>query len=140
MIKNFTPASLKANCQLKLRLSNNLPPAYADRDRVKQILINLISNAITYTPNGTVTIRASCWNDYLWVAVTDTGMGIAPEDLSKVFERFWRADQSRDARTGGSGIGLAITKRLVELHNGEIEVESVLGKGSTFRFSLPSAQ
>ncbi len=140
MIKNFAPASLKANCQLKLRLSNNLPPAYADRDRVKQILINLISNAITYTPNGTVTIRASCWNDYLWVAVTDTGMGIAPEDLSKVFERFWRADQSRDARTGGSGIGLAITKRLVELHNGEIEVESVLGKGSTFRFSLPSAQ
>ncbi len=140
MITNFTPASLQADCKLKLRLSNNLPPAYADGDRVKQILINLISNAITYTPYGTVTICAWSQDDHLWIAVTDTGIGITQEDLPKVFERFWRADQSRDTRTGGAGIGLAITKRLVELHNGKIEVESELGKGSTFRFSLPSAQ
>jgi len=140
VVKNFTPISLQKKCQLQLRLSNNLPLAYADRDRVKQILINLISNAITYTPNGIVTIRAWSRGDYLWIAVRDTGVGIAPEDLPKVFERFWRADQSRNTKTGGSGIGLAITKRLVELHNGEIEVKSELGKGSTFRFSLPSAE
>ncbi len=140
MVANFTPRSLRTNCQLQLHLLNDLPPAYADRDRVKQILINLISNAITYTPNGTVSIRAWSRGDYLWIAVTDTGIGIAQEDLPKVFERFWRADQSRDTRTGGTGIGLAITKRLVELHNGKIEVESELGKGSTFRFSLPTAQ
>ncbi len=140
IITNFTPASVQANCQLQLRLLNNLPPVYADRDRVKQILMNLISNAITYTPNGTVSIRARSRGEHVWIAVTDTGIGIAQEDLPKVFERFWRADQSRDARTGGSGIGLAVTKRLVELHNGKIEVESELGKGSTFKFSLPSAQ
>jgi len=139
IVANFTLHSLQAY-QLQLQLLNNLPPAYADRDRVKQILINLISNAITYTPNGTVSIRAWLRDDYLWIAVTDTGIGIATEDLPKIFERFWRADQSRDARTGGTGIGLAITKRLVELHNGKIEVESELGKGSTFRFSLPTAQ
>jgi len=139
MITNFMPASVQTNCQLQLRLLNNLPPVYADRDRVKQILINLISNAITYTPNGTVSIRAWSRGEHVWITVTDTGIGIAQEDLPKVFERFWRADQSRDARTGGSGIGLAITKRLVELHNGKMEVESELGKGSTFKFSLPIA-
>jgi signal transduction histidine kinase len=140
MVTTFKAASLQANCQLQLRVLNDLPPAYADRDRVKQILINLISNAITYTPNGRVTIRAWSRDDDLWIAVTDTGIGIAQEDLPKVFERFWRADKSRDIRTGGAGIGLAITKRLVELHNGKIEVESELGKGSMFKFSLPSAQ
>ncbi|MEH1778420.1 MAG: HAMP domain-containing sensor histidine kinase [Nostoc sp.] len=140
IVTNFALAKLQSKCQLQLRLSNNLPPAYADSDRVKQILINLLANAITYTPNGTVTISAWLQGYNLWIAVKDTGIGIAQEDLPKVFDRFWRADQSRDARTGGSGIGLAITKRLVELHNGKIEVESELGKGSTFRFSLPSTE
>ncbi|MBP5974503.1 HAMP domain-containing histidine kinase [Brasilonema sp. CT11] len=139
IVTTFRAASLQANCQLQLRIPNHLPPVYADRDRIKQILINLIGNAITYTPNGTVTIRAWLQGDYVWIAVTDTGIGIAQEDLPKVFERFWRADPSRNARTGGNGIGLAITKRLVQLHNGKIEVESELGKGSMFRFSIPRA-
>ncbi len=147
IVTELTAVSLNKNCELQLQLANNLPPAYADRDRIRQILINLISNAIYYTHDGTITIRTWSGRDRyvgrrqcLWIAVTDTGIGIAKADLPKVFERFWRADQSRDARTGGFGIGLAITKRLVELHNGKIEVESELGKGSTFRFSLPSIQ
>ena len=71
------------------------------------------------------------------MAVIDTGVGIAPEDLAHVFERFWRADRSRSSYSGGSGIGLAIARRLVELQEGQIEVESELGKGSIFRFSVP---
>ena len=75
----------------------------------------------------------------MWVAVTDTGIGIAQEDLPHVFERFWRAEKSRNQHTGGTGIGLAISKRLIELQGGQIEVESKLGIGSTFRFYLPLA-
>ncbi len=139
LVTTFTAASLQANTELQLIVPSDLPLIYADRDRVKQILINLISNAITYTPNGIVTVRS--WSDAnrVWVAIEDTGIGIAEEDLPKVFDRFWRADPSRNSQTGGSGIGLAITKRLIELHNGRIEVESQLGYGSTFRFSLLKA-
>jgi hypothetical protein len=75
----------------------------------------------------------------VWIAVIDTGIGIAPEDLPHVFERFWRSDRSRDRHSGGSGIGLAISRRLVELQGGQIEVESELDRGSTFRFWLPMA-
>ena len=139
LIMTFTAASLQANCQLKIQIPNDLPPVYVDCDRLKQILVNLLSNAIKYTTNGTVTIRARANGDHVWVAVEDTGIGISPADLPKVFERFWRADPSRDANTGGSGIGLAITKRLVELHGGKIEVESTPGMGSVFRFTLPVA-
>jgi signal transduction histidine kinase len=73
----------------------------------------------------------------MWISVTDTGIGIAPEDLPHVFERFWRAEKSRNQHTGGTGIGLAISKRLIELQGGQIEVRSGLGKGSTFQFYLP---
>ncbi len=137
LVTTFTSASLQSNCQLQLQICDELPSVYVDCDRLKQILINLLSNALKYTPNGSVTIRASIHDSEVWIAIIDTGVGIAAEDLPKVFERFWRADPSRDASTGGSGIGLAITKRLVELHGGKIEVESTLGSGSMFRFSLP---
>lgn len=139
VVMTFTAASLQANCQLDLQLPKDLPLVYVDGDRLKQITINLLSNAIKYSPNGTVTVRAGATAASVWVAVADTGIGIATADLPKVFERFWRADPSRDANTGGSGIGLAITKRLVELHGGKIEVESTLGQGSIFRFTLPIA-
>ena len=137
VVMTFTAISLQANCQLKIQIPKDLPPVYVDCDRLKQILINLLSNAIKYTPNGTVTIRAGADRGSVWIAVVDTGIGIAHEDLPKVFERFWRADLSRDANTGGSGIGLAITKRLVEIQGGKIEVESTPGMGSVFRFTLP---
>jgi signal transduction histidine kinase len=140
LVTTFAAASLHAQCRFHLHVPPNLPCVYADCDRVKQILINLISNAITYTPNGTITIRAETHGDLLWIAVEDTGIGIAQADLPKVFERFWRADPSRNTQTGGCGIGLAITKRLVELHGGQITVESEVQKGSVFRFSLPIAQ
>ncbi len=137
LLKIFTPVSTQANCRLDTQLEMNLPPVYVDRDRLKQILVNLLSNAIKYTHNGTVTVRAGRTGNNVWIAVIDTGVGIALEDLPKIFERFWRADASRSSSTGGSGIGMALTKRLIELHGGKIEVESTLGKGSIFRFTLP---
>lgn len=123
--------------QLKLDLTSQLPPVYADPERVEQILVNLLSNALRYTAAGQVTVTAEDTPTAVWVTVTDTGIGIDPVDLPHVFERFWRADPSRDRASGGTGIGLAICQRLVELQNGQIEVDSQPGQGSQFRFSLP---
>mgnify|MGYP003564950031 CR=1 FL=1 len=99
--------------------------------------MNLLANALRYTQQGQVTVSASLTGDRLWIAVTDTGPGIAEADLPQVFDRFWRADRSRDRASGGTGIGLTICRRLVELHGGRIEVDSTVGVGSTFRFWLP---
>jgi signal transduction histidine kinase len=121
------------------------PAVLADPERVEQILVNLIGNALRHTPTGSITVQV--WQDMdtnsgaamLWIAVIDTGEGISAEDLPHVFERFWRADRSRDRSSGGTGIGLAICRRLVELQGGSIEATSQLGQGSTFQFSLPVA-
>jgi signal transduction histidine kinase len=110
-----------------------------DRDRTEQVLVNLLGNAIHYTETGTITLKAWAEDTQVWIAVIDTGVGIAEADLPYVFERFWRADRSRSRHSGGSGIGLAISRHLVELQHGTIEVESTLGEGSTFRFCLPRA-
>lgn len=124
---------------LELSVPAPLPLVLADPDRVEQIVLNLVGNAIRYTSTGSIIVRAAAEGRWMWVSVTDTGCGLAEADLSFVFERFWRADKSRSRHSGGSGIGLAIAKRLVELQGGQIEVQSQLGQGSTFRLSLPIA-
>jgi signal transduction histidine kinase len=139
VLKMLQDQAMQAHCQLQLVSAEVLPEIYADPDRFKQIVINLVSNAIAHAPAGQVTIGLWATDVECWVAVTDNGQGIAPENLPRVFERFWRGDRSRNGNFGSSGIGLAITKRLVELQGGHIEVESELGQGSTFRFSLPLA-
>ncbi|MDT0329706.1 sensor histidine kinase [Nocardiopsis lambiniae] len=112
----------------------------ADRTRLLQALGNLVGNALRHTPeSGTVTIRARRSDGEAVIEVTDTGVGIAEADLPYVFERFWRADKSRNRRTGGSGLGLAIVRGLVELHGGRVSVRSTVGKGTTFTIRLPSA-
>ncbi|MFQ4135285.1 sensor histidine kinase [Nodosilinea sp. PGN35] len=125
--------------QLGWRCDDDVAPVLADGDRLEQILVNLLGNAIKHTRQGHITLSAQAAGNQVWIAVTDTGTGIAPEELPHVFDRFWRSPQAQTATMGGTGIGLAITKRLVELHGGHIEVESSLGQGSTFRFSLPQA-
>lgn len=126
--------------QMLLDCPTEMPRVLADPERVEQILVNLVGNALRYTPQGSVVIKVYAEGDKVWIAVIDTGEGISAQDLPHVFERFWRADRSRDRNSGGTGIGLAICRRLVELHGGKIEVESQLGQGSTFRFSLPLAR
>ena len=146
LVQKFSDQLLEDGPVLRLECPDQLPLVLADIDRVEQVLVNLIGNALTYTKAGSITVSA--WTQAeeiksrvsrMWVAVTDTGIGIAQEDLPHVFERFWRAEKSRNQHTGGTGIGLAICKRLIELQGGQIRVESQLGVGSTFRFYLPLA-
>jgi signal transduction histidine kinase len=116
----------------------NLPPVNIDAQRLRQVLRNLLENAITHTDKGgSITVSAAQADGQLKVSVTDTGEGVSPADLRNIFERFYRTDKSRSRNTGGSGLGLTISKRLVEAHGGRIEVQSELGKGSCFTFWLP---
>ena len=124
---------------VQLDCPSDLPQAMADPARVKQIVINLVSNALRYTYEGTVTLKAWASEQRLYVSVQDTGIGIADEDLPNVFERFWRADRSRNRNSGGTGLGLTICRRLVVIQGGEITVKSQVGQGSEFTFWLPTA-
>ncbi|MFZ0544727.1 MAG: ATP-binding protein [Candidatus Promineifilaceae bacterium] len=109
-----------------------------DSDRLKQLILNLVDNAIKYTPaGGKVMMSLSKENGYSQLAVKDTGIGIPAEDLPHIFDRFYRVDKARTRAQGGSGLGLSIAKWIVEAHNGRIEVESVVGEGTTFRVFLP---
>lgn len=113
----------------------------ADPDMITQAVVNLMSNAMRYTPEGgwvVVSVHADRRN--VMITVSDTGIGIAKEDLSRIFGRFWRADASRAREAGGLGVGLAVTKQIVERHHGYISVESELGKGTTFTIHLPREQ
>ncbi len=139
LVQKFSDQLLDDGPVLQLDCPNQLPLVLADIDRTEQILINLLGNAVRYTTKGFINLRVWTEPNKLWIAVVDTGIGLTQEEAKHVFERFWRADQSRARHSGGSGIGLAISRRLVELQGGQIEVESRLGVGSTFRFSLPLA-
>jgi histidine kinase len=117
-----------------------LPPVQADRERVHQVLFNLVDNAVRFTPpGGAVTVSAHTHNGSIEIAVADTGVGIGPEHLPRLFERFYRVDPSRSREDGGTGIGLAIARSVVEAHGGHIHAESRLGTGSVFTFDLPVA-
>jgi signal transduction histidine kinase len=119
---------------------DDLPPVLVDPERVHQVLFNLLDNAVRYTPpGGEVTVAAHGANGGCEVAVSDTGPGIAPEHLPRLFERFYRADAARSRGDGGTGIGLAIARSVVEAHGGRIRAESRLGHGSVFTFDLPVA-
>ena len=140
VIRSLTIQERQEICRLNLNCPDSLPPIFADPDRTRQILVNLVTNALNYTLEGSVTVSVSYDSKYLWVSVTDTGIGISEEDLPRVFDRFWRSERSRELRQEGSGIGLALTKRVVEAQSGRIEVESELGQGTTFRVCLPLAE
>jgi len=119
-------------------LPDNLPPVNIDPHRISQVLRNLLENAVAHTVRGdAITVTARQKDKYVEVSVTDTGEGIPAEDLPNIFERFYRVDKSRTRATGGTGLGLTITKRLVEAHGGRIEAHSELGQGSRFVFTLP---
>lgn len=113
----------------------------AEKDRLRQIILNLIANAITYTPEkGSIEIKLDDEEEKIKIHVKDSGIGIAKEDLPRIFERFYRVDKARSRNSGGTGLGLAIVKHLVESHNGAIEVDSEEGKGTEFTIILPKKQ
>jgi GAF domain-containing protein/anti-sigma regulatory factor (Ser/Thr protein kinase) len=115
----------------------NLPPGHGDGRRIAQVLLNLVGNAIKFTDKGEVAIKASVTDGFFTVAVRDTGPGIDPSDQDKIFREFQQADNSATKRKGGTGLGLSIAKRIIGMHGGRIWVESDVGKGSTFAFTIP---
>jgi signal transduction histidine kinase len=126
---------------LETHVSPSLPKVRADEDRLYQVLLNLVGNALQYTPaGGQVTVRTWAAAEFVYVEVRDTGIGITPEHLPRLFDRFYREDHSRSRAGGGSGIGLTIAKHLVEAHGGKISAYSAgIGQGSVFTFSIPIA-
>jgi signal transduction histidine kinase len=131
-------AAANAGISLQLKASSDLPPILIDRDRINQVFDNLLGNAIKFSPRGgAITIAVEDFGDALRMSVTDTGVGIPTDKLARVFERFYQVDGSATRHFGGAGLGLAIAKRIVESHGGQIWVRSAAGEGSTFYFTLP---
>jgi signal transduction histidine kinase len=137
----WQPQLATKEISLSFDLPDNLPLVSIDWQRVNQVLHNLLENAVAHTgKGGAITVAAAKQGDWVEVSVSDTGEGIPAEDLPNIFERFFRVDRSRARATGGSGLGLTIARRLVEAHGGKIAVQSKLGKGSRFSFTLPIAE
>ena len=126
--------------RLEQDVPDELPSVMADQTRVRQIMLNLVSNAAKFTEKGSITLRVKAYPKEVHIAVTDTGIGVATDKLQHIFEEFTQADASTTRRYGGTGLGLAITKKFVEMHKGRIWVESQVGVGSTFTFTLPREQ
>jgi signal transduction histidine kinase/DNA-binding response OmpR family regulator len=125
--------------ELTLDAPDELPPIWADKTRIRQVLINLVSNAAKFTDQGGITVRARKLGGFVQIAVQDTGIGIGPKDQARIFDEFQQVQDSMDRSYGGTGLGLPISRRLIEMHGGQIELESAPGAGSTFRFSIPVA-
>jgi signal transduction histidine kinase len=125
---------------LTMSLDPELPPIEAEADRIRQVLVNLLTNAHEYSPEGaSIAVMARVAGAEVEIAVSDNGPGIPPDQLEHIFERFVRGEAGLTQRVGGTGLGLPISKSLVELHGGRLEVDSTLGVGSTFSFRLPLA-
>jgi len=132
----------RSGVRLSVELEPDLPFVWADNLRLKQIMLNLLTNAIKFTPeNGSVTLAAGCETDgFLSISVADTGVGIAPHDIPRVLEPFGQVNNPLVRREEGTGLGLPITKKLVELHGGALEIASRLGKGTTVTVRLPASR
>jgi signal transduction histidine kinase len=137
VVAGTQPLATEKNLPLKIMVPSDLPAVLGDERRIMQVLMNLVGNAIKFTDSGEVRIEVSAADGSLMVAVTDTGPGIGEKDQENIFEEFRQAQSASTQKKGGTGLGLAIAKRIVELHGGKIWVESEIGKGSTFRFTLP---
>ena len=140
-VKAVRPRAETAGIALRVDLAESLPLVDVDPQRIGQVLRNLLDNGLTHTgPGGEIGIAAHLSGEWVEVSVRDTGAGIAADDLPYVFERFYRADKSRSRATGGAGLGLAIARQVIQAHGGQIEVESQVGQGTQFTFTLPNVK
>ncbi|MCB0097346.1 MAG: PAS domain-containing protein [Caldilineaceae bacterium] len=138
-VERLQPQAERAQVELLSDIDDNLPLVLVDLARIRQVTMNLVHNAIKFTPpGGSICVGASADGDFVTIRVQDTGAGINKEDLPRIFERFYKSDRSRAG--SGTGLGLAIAKHTVQAHNGRIWAESMEGRGSTFYFALPIAQ
>ncbi|MBI3323201.1 MAG: GAF domain-containing sensor histidine kinase [Candidatus Omnitrophica bacterium] len=132
------PQLKEKELRVKIALPPNLPPIPADENRLQRVFINLLSNAIRFTPEaGILTIRGRPTPEWLEVDISDTGIGMPPRDVGMLFTEFFRADNPANRERKGTGLGLVLVKRIVEAHGGQIRVQSEVGKGTTFTFTLP---
>ncbi|HLX57752.1 MAG TPA: ATP-binding protein [Ktedonobacteraceae bacterium] len=139
VLRGLQPQALKASVILNRDIPSSSPLLYVDPQRMKQVLNNLVANAIKFTPpGGTVTLRARPYNEhFVMISIVDTGYGIPPEDRSHVFERFYQSNHHLQSKMGGYGLGLPIAKLIVEQHGGEIGFDSTVNQGTTFYFTAP---
>jgi two-component system phosphate regulon sensor histidine kinase PhoR len=138
-VDRLRPQTDRAQLKLTVAIAEHLPPVEVDSSRVEQVLLNLVHNAIKFTPpGGSIDVQVSRDGDHLLVEVRDTGIGIAEAEQTRLFERFYKSDKAR--RSEGTGLGLAIAKHIIQAHGGEISVRSEPGKGATFWFTLPLRQ
>jgi signal transduction histidine kinase len=139
VVATVEPLSVERGITLQVQAPEPIT-VLGDEARLIQVLMNLLDNAITYTDvGGQVTVTVESRHDNACLTVSDTGFGIAQEDIPRIFDRFYRADPARSRTTGGSGLGLAIVEWIVRAHGGTISVESQVGDGSTFTVTLPLA-
>jgi GAF domain-containing protein len=131
------PLANSKKLAFKIDVPANLPPARGDDRRLTQVLLNLVGNAIKFTDTGEVAVKAAASNGAYTISVRDTGPGIAEADQAKIFDEFQQADSTQTKAKGGTGLGLSIAKRIIEMHGGKLWVESSLGAGSTFSFTVP---
>jgi signal transduction histidine kinase len=125
------------NLRLNVKVATDLSIGKGDEQRISQVFLNLLANAIKFTQEGEVRVEVAVSDETFLVSVSDTGIGLSQSDQKRVFEEFHQVDSSSTREKGGTGLGLSIAKRIVEMHGGRIWVESVLGRGSTFWFTLP---
>ena len=139
VLRNLQPQAMKASVVLNKDIRSPSPVLYIDPQRMKQVLNNLVVNAIKFTPpGGTVTLRARPYNgDFVMISVIDTGYGIQPEDRTHIFERFYQSNHAGQSRMGGYGLGLPIARLIVEQHGGVIDFDSTVNQGTTFYFTAP---
>jgi signal transduction histidine kinase len=137
VIAAVEPLGAKKNLALKSTVRPDLPTGKGDKQRITQVFLNLVSNAIKFTDEGEVSVQVTLSDDIFVVSVSDTGVGISEADQQTIFNEFQQVDSSSTRKRGGVGLGLAIARRIVERHGGRLWVDSSPGEGSTFSFTLP---